>query len=237
MKGTKLRTSFAAQWKQSLGAVKGRPVCFLIFAIAALHGASTEGFDRLYALHFIKGTHLPPLGSLTECCGGASSMLAVRSLRSAQLNSSSGGWRRPARGPAKALAVIYVLLIVSVAVFGLAPGFALALGAFWVAGTLRSVEEPIFTIWVIATWSRATRATVNSMWGQADAFGQVVGGPVLGAIAAVRSVTTAIVVSALLRAPALWLFRKTMREGPLTPEEIGLAPGEPEKISLEDTTV
>ena len=38
-----------------------------------------------------------PSGALTECCGGASSMLAVRSLRSAQLNSSSGGWRRPAR--------------------------------------------------------------------------------------------------------------------------------------------
>jgi DHA3 family tetracycline resistance protein-like MFS transporter len=143
------------------------------------------------------------------------------------------------RGPAKALTVIYLMLIASVTVFGLAPGFALALGAFWVSGTLRSVEEPIFTIWVNRGLEPASRATVNSMWGQADAIGQVAGGPFLGVIAAVRSVTTAIVVSGFLRAPALWLFGKTMHEGPLTPEEIGLdgTPGEPGVIPLEDTSV
>jgi MFS transporter, DHA3 family, tetracycline resistance protein len=237
IKGTKLRTSFAAQWKQSLGAVKGRPVLFLIFAIAALHGASTEGFDRLYALHFIKGTHLPPLGSLHRVlwwgiidAGGAFLAIGATEFVKRRVETSSP------RGPAKALAVIYVLLIVSVAVFGLAPGFALALGAFWVAGTLRSVEEPIFTIWVNRGLDPASRATVNSMWGQADALGQVAGGPVLGVIAALRSVTTAIVVSGFLRAPALLLFRRTHGEAPIAPEELEPGPGpDPDAPVLEST--
>jgi DHA3 family tetracycline resistance protein-like MFS transporter len=125
------------------------------------------------------------------------------------------------RGPAKALAVIFTMLIASVAVFGLAPGFALALGAFWVAGTLRAVEVPIFTIWVNRGLEPASRATVNSMWGQADATGQVAGGPILGLIAAVRSVTTAIVVSGFLSAPALLLFGKT-GEARLDPENLGV---------------
>jgi DHA3 family tetracycline resistance protein-like MFS transporter len=224
-RGTKLQSSLATQWKQSLSAIQGRPVLLLIFVIAALHGASTEGFDRLYALHFIRGTHLPPIGALDRVvwwglidAGGA--VLAIAATEFVKRRVKIAG----RHDPAKALSVIYLLLIASVAVFGLAPGFALALGAFWVSGTLRSVEEPIFTIWVNRGLDPATRATVNSMWGQADALGQVAGGPVLGLIAAVRSVTTAIVVSGFLRAPALLLFGKTMRDDPLSPEELGPGP-------------
>jgi MFS transporter, DHA3 family, tetracycline resistance protein len=225
LKGVKLHTSFVAQWKQSLGAIKGRPVLLLIFAIAALHGASTEGFDRLYALRFIKGTHLPPLGGFDRVvwwglidAGGSLLAIAATEFVKRRVETSSP------RGPAKALAVIFIMLIASVTVFGLAPGFALALGAFWVAGTLRSVEVPIFTIWVNRGLEPASRATVNSMWGQADAMGQVAGGPVLGVIAAVRSVSTAIVVSGFLRAPALLLFGRT-GETQLDPKNLGLEEG------------
>jgi MFS transporter, DHA3 family, tetracycline resistance protein len=221
VKGAKLRASLVTQWKQSLGAVRGRPALVFIFAIAALHGASTEGFDRLYALHFIKGTHLPPLGGLDRVvwwglidAGGSILAIAATEFVKRRVETSSP------RGPARALAVIFIMLIASVAVFGLAPGFALALAAFWVAGTLRSVEVPIFTMWVNRGLEPASRATVNSMWGQADAIGQVAGGPILGVIAAVRSVTTAIVVSGFLRAPALLLFGKT-GETQLAPENLG----------------
>jgi MFS transporter, DHA3 family, tetracycline resistance protein len=223
VKGTKLRASFVTQFKQSLGAVKGRPVLLLIFAVAALHGASTEGFDRLYALHFIAGTHLPPLGGLDKVvwwgiidAGGSILAIAATEFVKRKVETSSP------HGPAKALSVIFLMLIASVVVFGLAPGFALALAAFWVAGVLRSVEVPIFTIWVNRGLDPRSRATVNSMWGQADATGQIAGGPVLGVIAAVRSVTTAIVVSGFLRAPALWLFGRSMRE-----EDLGLDGTEP----------
>jgi DHA3 family tetracycline resistance protein-like MFS transporter len=222
VKGTKLRASFGAQWKQSIGAVKGRPVLLLIFAIAGLHGASTEGFDRLFALHFIRGTHLPPLGDLDRVvwwgiitAGSLLLSIGATEVVKRKVEVSSH------RGAARALALIYLLLIGSVIVFGLAPGFALALGAFWLTRILRNVEVPIFTAWVNQGLDPASRATVNSIWGQADALGQVIGGPFLGVIAAVRSVTSAIVVSGFLRAPALLLFAKTLRTGTIPATETG----------------
>lgn len=239
IKGTKLQESFASQWKQSLGAVKGRPVLVLIFAIAALHGASTEGFDRLFALHFIRDTHLPPLGGLDRVvwwgiitAGGYLLSIGATEFVKRKVEITSH------RGAARALALIYLLLIGSVVLFGLAPGFALALFAFWMTRLLREITEPIFTTWVNQGLDSASRATVNSMWGQADALGQVAGGPALGLIAAVRSVTTAIVVSGFLRAPALLLFGKTLREGPLAAEgrePVRVTPEEVEVPFLEET--
>ena len=57
-----------------------------------------------------------------------------------------------------------------------------------------------------------TRATINSMGGQADAIGQVAGGPVLGVIGN-RSVPIALGVSGLLRLPALLLYARAIRRG------------------------
>jgi MFS transporter, DHA3 family, tetracycline resistance protein len=227
VKGEKLRASFAAQWKHGVGAVRGRPALLLIFAVAALHGASTEGFDRLYALRFIQGTHLPPLGGLDRvvwwgliAAGGSFLSIGATEFVKRRVEITSH------HGAPKALAVINLLLIGSVVVFGFAPGFGLALAAFWMTAVLRSIVEPIFTSWVNQGLDSASRATVNSMWGQADALGQVAGGPVLGFIAAIRSVTSAIVVSGLLRAPALLLFSKTLRQGPLSAEDIRPLEGE-----------
>jgi DHA3 family tetracycline resistance protein-like MFS transporter len=233
VKGSKLGASFASQWKQGVGALRGRPVLLLIFAIAALHGASTEGFDRLFALHFIRGTHLPPLGSLNRVAwwgiitaGGYLLSIGATEFVKRKVEITSH------RGAARALALINLLLIGSVVVFGLAPGFALALVAFWMTKLLREVTEPIFTTWVNQGLDSASRATVNSMWGQADAMGQVVGGPVLGVIAVMRSVSTAIVVSGFLRAPALLLFGKTLRDGPLSATELDPVPVRPEEVEV-----
>jgi DHA3 family tetracycline resistance protein-like MFS transporter len=232
VKGTKIRASFVAQWKQGVGAVKGRPVLMLIFAIAAMQGASTEGFDRLFALHFLRGTHIPSLGSVDRVAwwgiitaGGLFLSIGATEFVKRRVTISNH------IGAARALALINLLLIGTVVLFGLAPAFWLALAAYWATGLLRRVNEPIFTTWVNQGLDPSSRATVNSMWGQADALGQVAGGPILGVIAAARSVTTAIVVSGFLRAPALWLFGKTLRGGPLSAEDLGPDPSQSDEGS------
>lgn len=68
-----------------------------------------------------------------------------------------------------------------------------------------------------------TRATINSVGGQADAVGQAAGGPALGAIAGGLGVPIAIVASAALQLPTLLLYRRAIRKGTvgtLAPDEI-----------------
>jgi DHA3 family tetracycline resistance protein-like MFS transporter len=50
-----------------------------------------------------------------------------------------------------------------------------------------------------------TRATVHSMTGQVDAFGQIAGGPSVGLVARFFSVVAAITTSGLLLLPAMFL--------------------------------
>jgi hypothetical protein len=124
---------------------------------------------------------------------------------------------------ARILAAIDVLLVLGVVAFGVVGAFWAAVLAFWLVGALRSVRDPVFTAWVNQGLDPATRATVNSMGTQSDAIGQTVGGPPLGIVASAISVPVALVVSGLLRLPALALYARAIRRGSvgnLAPEEI-----------------
>ena len=52
------------------------------------------------------------------------------------------------------------------------------------------------------------RATVHSMFGQVDAVGQMLGGPVVAVIAAVGSAVTSLVTSGMLLVPALFFVSR-----------------------------
>lgn len=62
--GTKLRHSMRDTFASAVRQVRAHHVLLLILATAALHGASTEGWDRLSDLQFLQGIGLPPLGDL-----------------------------------------------------------------------------------------------------------------------------------------------------------------------------
>ncbi len=58
------------------------------------------------------------------------------------------------------------------------------------------------------------RATILSINGQADAIGQIAGGPVVGAIGTIFSLRAALVVTDVILSPALALYAKTLRHSP-----------------------
>ena len=64
------------------------------------------------------------------------------------------------------------------------------------------------------------RATVISMGGQADALGQVAGGPVVGAVGALGGLRAALVGAGLILTPAFLLYAKAACRGG-TKTEIG----------------
>jgi DHA3 family tetracycline resistance protein-like MFS transporter len=212
--GEGLHTSLLATFRGGVEAVRAHPVLMLIFATAALHGVSTEGFDRLSDLHLLEDVGLPTLGTLDlpiwfGILDGGALVLGIVALAVVKRRAHLQGHAAVAR----VLAVCDVVLVVAVLVFAWAGSIWVAIGAFWVVGTLRSVREPVFTAWVNQGLDPATRATVNSFGTQADAIGQAVGGPGIGIVARSVSVPAALVLSGLLRLPSLALYRRAIRRG------------------------
>jgi MFS transporter, DHA3 family, tetracycline resistance protein len=87
-------------------------------------------------------------------------------------------------------------------VFGLAGSFGLAVAAFLVYGGVRGLREPLYGAWIVPMIQPPrVRATVLSTVGQADAVGEVLGGPSIGLVAALTSPGLAIVVVGSALAP------------------------------------
>ena len=64
------------------------------------------------------------------------------------------------------------------------------------------------TVWINQKLDPKVRATVHSMFGQVDAIGQVVGGPIVAVVAALGSAVASLVTSGLLLSPALFFIRR-----------------------------
>jgi DHA3 family tetracycline resistance protein-like MFS transporter len=126
---------------------------------------------------------------------------------------------------ARALLTIQALLVLGVIAFGLTRSLPLALGAYWVVATLRSVQSPIYVGWLSARIEPRVRATVLSMANQMDALGQICGGPVLGLIGTLRGLPTALVVAGGALSPALPLVLLARRHGRDAKEQVAAGEG------------
>jgi DHA3 family tetracycline resistance protein-like MFS transporter len=103
----------------------------------------------------------------------------------------------------RAMLVVTGLISLSLIGFALSPLLLLSLGLYLSIAVLRDIAGPLQTAWVNQKLDSRIRATVHSMFGQVDAIGQVVGGPIVAVIAAVGSAVAALVTSGLLLTPAL----------------------------------
>jgi DHA3 family tetracycline resistance protein-like MFS transporter len=83
---------------------------------------------------------------------------------------------------------------------------------------------PIEAAWLARNLDSSTRATVLSMNSQANAIGQVVGGPPLGALATRTSIPVALLVAAAVQAPSVAAFWRIRRVGAPTAT---VTPGSP----------
>ena len=227
--GERIHTGMVNTFKNGVRQVRAQHVLVLILGVAALHGASTEGFDRLADFHLLKDIGLPAIGNLDRIVwfgviDGVALILGIVALAMFKRRSHLNGHAHVAR----ILRVIDLVLIAAVVVFGLAGEFWLALLAMWIVAAIRNVREPIFDAWVNQGLDPSTRATINSMGAQSDAIGQAAGGPALGLIGN-ASVPAALVVSGFLRLPALLLYARAIKRG-----TVGTAEPTEEALELEE---
>ncbi len=208
------RGRLVGTFKEGVRTVRASHVLVLVLVVAALHGMSTEGFDRLSTLHLLQDTSFPDVGRLgfvawfgvIEAVGLVLGMIAAEVLKR---RADVGNLTHVTR----LLMGIDTALVVSVVAFAGFGAFWLALCAYWTVTFLREIRQPIFTAWLNRGLDSRTRATINSMAGQMDAVGQVAGGPTIGLAAIWWGVPAAIAIAGVIRAPAVALSARALRRG------------------------
>ncbi len=197
--------------REGVSLIRASQILLLIMLATIIHGAFSEGFDRLSIAHILENFSLPPLGPVNEIAWfgviSAVSMplsLGATELIRRRLDLSDG------RLVAKTLMLVYAVMIGSVLLFTLGESFALILLGLWLTQAARQVRNPLMEAWINLYVESDVRATVLSIQGQSDALGQIAGGPVVGAIGLASSVRTAISVSGVMLLPILLVFRRTL---------------------------
>lgn len=192
--------------------VRHSPALLTILGIAAFWGAASEGFDRLNTDHWLTNLSFPAAGHLKPVVwfgilgiGARFLTIGATEIVRRRVDTRSHG------AVARALCLCTGLIVVGVIAFAQAQTFALALIASWAVAVLRRVEEPLQAAWLNQHVDSRVRATIFSVSGQADAIGQITGGPVIGYVGLLRGVRAALTLAGFVLAPALALYTRTIR--------------------------
>jgi DHA3 family tetracycline resistance protein-like MFS transporter len=109
----------------------------------------------------------------------------------------------------RALFALNGFVFASLVLFALSLNFPMAVIAYWGWSLLRQTCGPLHTAWLNQRLDPQVRATVISMSSQMNSFGQMIGGPIVGAIGTAVSLRAALLSSATTFSPVFALFAKT----------------------------
>lgn len=185
--------------------IKGNRVLAGIAVITLFWGLASEGFDRFWGAHFIEGFHLTEENSINwfGAFYGIAFLVNIAVLKFVETY-IKGRY-------ALVLLMTNGILSIGMLLFAFTGNFLLAVLLYWVIAALRNINYPLMSIVINERLHSQGRATALSMFGQLDALGQVVGGPLVGVIAVYTSINVGIASSAMLIIPTLyllWLIRK-----------------------------
>jgi DHA3 family tetracycline resistance protein-like MFS transporter len=165
-------------------------------------GMSSEGFDRLsqpFLLPFI-GSRPPEL-----VFGGLAVLAALGSIAATGLAGRHLDTLRP-RQVGRLLAAAHAVTAAGMIWFGLTGQWWVAVALYLLVSLVRNTTGPILAVWLVSATAPDSRATVFSIQAQADALGQIAGGPPAGIVANRHSTGAGISVAGLFLLPAVALF-------------------------------
>jgi DHA3 family tetracycline resistance protein-like MFS transporter len=200
--------------RQGLRLVRGRPALWTILGIGLFYGLFSEGIDRLWMKFMLDTFAFPTWGGfqpvvwfgLMGMVGNLLSVLATQVVVKRVKTENPFALARLGF----ATSGMMVACIAGLALSGtLAAAVLFNLGI----GVLRSIINPIYNTWLNRNIDSDVRATVISMSGQVDAFGQITGGPVVGAIGNL-SIRAALLASGAILSPTIYLYGRALRREP-----------------------
>jgi MFS transporter, DHA3 family, tetracycline resistance protein len=199
--------------RRSLATVRRSRLIVIILAITVVWGLSGEGIDRLNQVHFLKDVGLPKFAGLSPVLwfgviSGGSTLIGIATTRIIRRRLDLQDQRQVTRLLFAATAARALMA----AGFALATNLGIAITFFWLASAMRQAFGPVQRAWLNRTLDSANRATLLSIDGQADALGQIAGGPMIGAIGSSVSIRAALLASAALLGVALPLLGRALTE-------------------------
>lgn len=206
------RNTWQHMWhtfKQGAEAVRSKPRLMSIVGVGLFYGIYSEGFDRLWVKHLLDQFSLPILFGNNQVAffavlRAAGALLTIFAVHVVEKRVDSTNPIAIGR----AMFVVTALISVAMLGFALSPLLFLSLALYLVLDALRDVRIPLQTAWVNQKLDSKVRATVHSMFGQVDAIGQMMGGPVVAVIAVLGSTLASLVTSSLLLTPALFFVSR-----------------------------
>jgi DHA3 family tetracycline resistance protein-like MFS transporter len=223
------RTTWQSMWhgfRDGARVMGATPILLILLGVEFFMGASSEGLDRLGDAHLLQNFTFPAIGNLQPIVwfsilgviGTLVSLVIVEPLRK-RLEAMS---RNPA-STARGLLVFDALAAVCLLIFALTGDFWLAVITLMVRSVAFAAGEPLFQVWLVQHTRPEVRATMLSMVGQANALGQMAGGPGVGLLGNVFGLRVALAAAAVLLLPALPFYvraaneQTAVEEGTLSP--------------------
>lgn len=192
--------------------IRRSTVLLTILGIAAFAGAATEAYDRLSTDHFLTDFTFPTVGDFKPVVWlgifgiiGRLWNIGVFEIVRRRLDTNSH------RAVARALMISSAFLVLCYLGFALAGTLVLAVVASIGVRMFRNINNPLQTAWINQHVDARVRATVISITSQADAIGQIAGGPIIGYVGVLASVRAALVVGSFILSPTLLLYGRTLR--------------------------
>lgn len=202
---------FGATLRAGGGVVRGSGSLLACVGLVVLWGMGSESFDRLWEVHLL-GIGLPTMAGMTPVAwfGLVNAGGLLLSIGAAEVMRRRVALGAP-RTLLRRLLVLTGLVTVGMLAFGAARSFLAAVAAYWFTLLLRQLVPPLIDAWLARQTPSAVRATVLSFVGQADAAGQIAGGPMFGWIASAHSTGLALAAAGLSLLPGIPLLVRALR--------------------------
>jgi len=192
--------------RRGLSAVRTSALLVTLLCAEFFWGAASEGSDRLSDAHLLIDLRFPPFRITPVVAFGALSLAAtIVIIITAQLTRRAVR-RLDERVVSRSLVALQLLRVGGRAAFALAPIWVVALLPYFFESMIRASFYPLFNAWLIRRTEEGVRATVLSTTSVANALGQVMGGPISGAIGNLYGIPAALLSSAALLFPGALFF-------------------------------
>jgi DHA3 family tetracycline resistance protein-like MFS transporter len=202
--------------------VRSRPILTTILIIMAFYGMAGQGFTVLWVDQFDTNLTFPTIWSLEPVIWfGAIRMASA--LLSLVVIEFIRRWRIESFGShtvvSRSLFWINAVQMLSVLVIATTGSFAVAAACICIAIALSEAYDPLHLAWLNQNVEPHVRATIISMSSQVEAFGKTAGGPLLGGVASLLTLRSAMATAGLAILPALLFYFRAFGQGSETEVE------------------
>ena len=197
--------------------IKLSPTLLTIIITGLIFGMFSEGFDRLWTPFVINNFTFPILWNLKPIIwfgilAMVANILAIVAVQFIEKNTDTNSHK----STVKSLLIINIFLVLSLLIFGLSGNFLVAIIGYWMVTIFREARGPIYDAWTNQNLEPKIRATVFSMCSQANAVGQIVGGPILGIVATYFSIRYSLILAGVFLIPTLFMYSNSFKKHKLT---------------------